>query len=383
MHSNEIYTRLNTIASNQTTDLLRQLDQDHEFWPCIYYALAPEFKYPVAFKLIDPPSFGKGVPAGVIIKIITGMIDETLNASQTIEAISLFSRACTQKQWTQFYSLVLARSMKMPKWIHEFNRHAPDRYQIELFRLPPFQSLTDSTMFPKRFVVEPYPSRGKRYLVLLDPDDSATVFNEKGDETVNSLSKLFSDAAIDDPVLIECVLENQTVVLRDILRLDQYYRNKPCPPLRKRLSILADFHQAYFETNPSGFVVDSYMADLSDSKLARSTISIILQQGYDRFVFRGQDSLYSQTGGIMVHPNTKSVLTIVGVDGTDEVEYLHGRGRLGGKEFETPVFHGLISSQRKQLYSQKADLIGKKFEVVSCGLGQDGKLMFPIFRRFK
>jgi hypothetical protein len=361
---------------------LKSIPADHEFWVAAHHGLQPLQPYPVSYALRDPYQYGNGVPEGVFTKIITGMMTGVLDEVSTVNAISAFSNHCTSDEWCSWYRMVLEKRLRLPFTVTEFNKACPTKFRITanpcLSTLAPVSQVAG---LPQDFILEPY--NGAQRLLVLLKGKHTHVFLEDGTPVHRMLPKVFDRFANEQGVVLEVYELSEKYYVRDILLWSQFNKEEPCPPVENRLEIIQNMlaGQNVLE------VVEHIRCSATND--VREDIALILQSGYPGFVFRATGCGYwHDYANILVQPKRKSVLTCVRIsEGVDKYEgradFIWGKGRMNGKTFETPVFHGLTFVARGQILGGKDEYHGKKFDVVSCGLDPSNKLIFPIFKQWK
>jgi hypothetical protein len=122
---------------------------------------------------------------------------------------------------------------------------------------------------------------------------------------------------------------------------------------------------------------------LKDNQTNRTEFSLVIEQGYPGAIFRDITGRYEGNAGILVMPDRASNITCTGAEKTEDgTVYLTGDGKVGRKKFTVRVHHGLTSEDREQLYEQRENLVGKRFKIVSCGLGNNDTVAFPVFKEW-
>ena len=324
------------------------------------------------------------MPEGVFAKILDGMMTGVLDEVATVNAISAFSSHCTEEEWTSWYRPVLEKRLRIPVTITEFNKAAPKEYRIE--GVPTLSSLVPVAQakgLPQKFVLEPYRD-AQRLLVMLQQGKS-WVFLEDGTPVHRMLPTVFERFATEDGAILELYEEKETLVARDLMLWSQFLEEVPCPPVDIRLQVL----ERMLAGQDAVEMVDYQVCD--GSSIVRDDIQAIFQSGYPGVIFRAMECGYwHEHANILVHPKRKSVLTCTRIDEAEEgskyegrTEYVWGKGRMNNKTFESPVFHGLTFAERETILQERDERIGRKFDVLSCGLDSNNKLIFPVLQRWK
>jgi hypothetical protein len=366
--------------SQLATDL-SSIDPDHEFWIAAHHGLQPLISFPVGFALRDPKQYGTGVPVGVFTKILNGMLDGSLDEVTTVTAISAFAAYCTEEEWTQWYRPVLDKKLRLSCTVTAFNKACPKEYRIESNpTLSPLVPVAKANGLPQKCFLEPH--RDAQRLLILMQRRKAWVFLEDGTPVHRMLPKVFDRFSTDDGVFLEVYEENNAYIARDIMLWSQFVGEAPCPPVDVRLSVLSRMLEGQD-------VVE--VVEYTESKDPREDIAAWYQAGFDGVIFRAMECEYHhEYANILVHPKRKSVLTVTKIDQgeddekyADRVEFIWGKGRMNNKSFDSPVFHGLTFADRKIILEHRDEYIGRKFEVLSCGLDSNKRLIFPILTRWK
>lgn len=366
-------------------------DQEHEFWVGVYYGATPFHKFPISFGIRDPLQFGDGVPIGVFKKILVGMESGKLSEEEVIDALTAFAHHCTEEEWQRWYRPILEKRLILPFSMSLFNRFCPKEYQVYNFRAPPPVPVTKSKGFPKEFFMEAYPPEAQRVFIFMKKN-SARTFLDDGTEISMPVPKQLLRLSAKEGIIIEAFREaGDYLILRDLLLWEQLLDYKKTGPTGTRIGVLQSLCGNLPPNLPLEVADFHHCSSADDTANTRESFSLIIQQGYPGVIVRAIDLGYFDAGSnILVEPKKKSILTctdiIEGDKGTKyegAAEYIVGKGKLNKKTFETPVFHGLTFSQKETSLKEKDDLIGRKFEVVSCGLGPDNKLLFPIFKKWR
>jgi hypothetical protein len=386
-----VMTTLNILSElNESTGLterealLKSIPASSDFWISAHHGLQPLIPYPVQYSLRNPITYGNGVPDGVFPKILNGMIDGTLNEIATVDAITAFSSYCTEDEWLNWFRPILDKRLRIPLTIKEFNKHCPRKLKVT--NNPTLSTMVPAAKakgFPTEFVLEPY-TEAQRLLVLFR-GNTTHVFLEDGTPVHRMLPKAVERfVGTEDTVLELYEMDGPTYVARDVLLWDQFIGETPCPPVNVRLQVLTDILQgANIE------VAEHYYHNGTTNP--RDEITVMFQSGHDGVIMRtGKCDYNDDLANILILPKRKSILTCTRIhDGegdhkyADKVEFVWGKGRMNNKSFESPVFHGLTFSDREMISNGREDFVGKRFEVLSCGLDANEKLIFPVFKRWK
>lgn len=364
--------------------MLKSIPASSEFWIGAYHGLRHLVPYPVSYALRDPYQYGPGVQEGVLGKILNGMVTESLDEVASVQAISAFSSYCSEKEWTSWYRPILEKRLRIPMTITEFNKACPKEYRItDNPRLATLDSVAQVGGMPAQFILEPY-NDAQRLLVLLRGKETY-VFLADGTPVHRLLPGVFDRFRNNEGVAVEVYEDEGKYFARDILLWDQFFDEVACPPVDRRLKILEDMlaGQDVME------VIEHWYHD--EGTVPREDIALIYDAGYPGVVIRPINHGYWQEhASIVVHPKRKSVLTCTKIiEGSPEGKYagraesIWGKGRMNKKSFESPVFHGLTFTDRERILKARDEFIGKKFDVLSCGLDSSGSLIFPIIKQWK
>lgn len=360
---------------------LSSIPEDSEFWIVAHHGLQPLIPYPVRFALRDPPKYGTGVPGGVFTKIVNGMLTGALDEISTVNAITAFSAYCTEEEWTEWYRPALDKKLRLPCTITEFNKACPDEYRITANpTLSSMVPVAQAKGLPQKYVLEPH--RDAQRLLILMQLRRTWVFLEDGTPVHRMLPKVFDRFNTDDGVMLEVYEEDGQYTARDIMLWSQFVGETPCPPVDVRVSVLERMLEGQDTVE---------MIEYAIPKEPREDIAAWYQAGYEGIIFRAIGCDYwHEHANIVIHPKRKSILTITrveqGSEGSkyeDRTEFIWGKGRMNNKTFDSPVFHGLTFAERKTILESRDDYVGRKCEIMSCGLDSNKRLIFPIFKKWK
>ena len=391
----EIIEKLNTLKTNKGKEkILADLEPDHEFWLGAHYGLTTFTEFKTGFAIQDPVAFGPGVPEGVFAKIMNAVETGALTEGKLVVALTKFSQTCTKDEWDDWYNPILSKRLILPVTLTQFNKYCPEHLRVHSFDIPDFVGIGE-TPTPTDFFMEPLYDSGQRVFVFVSIDD-IRVFLDDGTEIKHNLPEELTNVAKKEiDVVFEAYMEDDLLTIRDVLLKDQFMGMKEkTGPLNIRLTVLATINDAILEKHcPNVCIAESHRCSLDDNETQsiRETFGMIIQQGYAGVIIRPAKHEYFQTDANMViHPEKKSILTCtkLGEGASDSkytgaAEYIYGTGMMSRKKFETSVFHGLTFPQKESLLKDRESFIGRKFEVVSCGLGPNNNLLFPIFTGWK
>ena len=362
-----------------------------EFWHGCYHGCDTSTDYPIKFNVSDPMHYGNGVPDGLFPRIINGMFDKSLSEDDFIIALGKFSLHCTPEEWEYWFYPILTKTLELPIPNSVYNSHAPEEYQFQTVPKREVVLLTETKSVPSMFFFEPFYDL-PIYHWFLSPK-GVKIQDEYGEPFNHSYTKGFDEVkkALTGDIVLEGMLDDDIWIFRDILTKEQFNGEIPSLPLQYRLQLLNEFHKQLLEPiNDKLTVADVYKGttESDTSKETRTSFNLMIEQGYINVLIRGADQEYFEGVDILIKPDRKSVLTCTDITTGEGVmesvaEYVHGRGRIDKKSFNSPVYHGLTFDTRMEMLENKDSLIGKRFTVVSCGLGSDGKLVFPVFTGWK
>ena len=364
-------------------------DASDEFWHGCYHGTS-ESPYPIKFSVSDPFKYGNGIPDNLFPKVINGMNDGSLNEDDFAIAMGKFSINCQETEWLEWFKPILNKTLSLPISNREFNKYAPEEYQLDTVPQRDVISLTDARKLPKNFFFEPYYDL-PIYHWHLTPK-GVFIYDEYGERfdhpAIDSLYDV--EKILNDTIILEGILDDDLWIFRDILTAIQFSGNQPSLPLEYRLQLLVEFYRQVLEPRGEYFAIaDVYKGTVGDdSNNTRTSFNLLVEQGFTQVLIRDITKEYFEGSDILVNPDRQSILTCTDITtseelGDDVAEYIHGRGRIDKKSFNTPVFHGLTFDIRTEMMNKKDSFIGERFVVMSCGLASDGKLLFPIFKHWR
>lgn len=272
--------------------------------------------------------------------------------------------------------------MRLPLTLTQFNKHCPPEYRVTGNpSLAQIERIEETKGLPSQFVLEAH--TGSQRLLVLLRTDRTLVFLEDGTPVHRMLPNVLNRFSTDEGVVLELVEADEGLYARDVLLWDQFRKESPCPPVEVRLNVL----ERMLAGQDAVSMVEYILHENTDG--VRDDIALFFESGYEGVIFRPLGITYfADHSNILVNPKRRSVLTCTQItEGTGKyagrAEYVHGRGTMNRKKFETPVFHGLTFSTRESILRGIDDYTGRKFVVRSCGLGEDGMLLFPVFQEWK
>lgn len=393
----EIISKLKSLKTKKGKEkILADLDPNHEFWLGAYHGLTTFTEFKTGFAIQNPVSFGDGVPTGVFEKIVDAVETRKLTEENLVVALSKFSQTCTKEEWESWYNPILSKRLILPITITQFNKYCPEHLRVDSFAVPDFVNVGE-TSTPTDFYMEPLYDSGDHRVFVFASTDDIRVFLDDGTEIKHNLPEELSNVAkkkID--VVFEAYMTNDLLVIRDVLLKNQFMDMKEkTGPLNIRLTVLSTINDAILEKHcPYNVcIADTYKCSLNDDEdqSIRETFNMIIQQGYSGVIVRPINHEYFQeNSNIVIKPEKKSILTCTklekgkaGSKYEGAIEYVRGSGTMNRKRFEASVFQGLTFTEKELLLKNEENYIGRKFEVISCGLGPNNNLLFPIFTGWK
>lgn len=366
-------------------DLLKSLSSDEPIWLEIHHGLSRFVEYPIQFSITNPRGYGQGVKKTVFSKIILGMLSGKLSEEATVDAITAFSRHCSKEQWEGWYRPILEHNLRLPNLtVTEFNSVCPREHRIKNLSAPVFSKIKPDTTLSgiAKFIIEGYHSYPRLFVFMRD--GKIEILTEDGTPVHRMLPKSINRAS-GHPVVLEMYDAGDKYIVRDIILWEHFFNPKGMyTPIEIRFKVL----EMMFSDTESIEIVEHINCD--DISSVRDDISVLFQAGYDGIIIRPHGlGYYHPQNNIFVKPTRRSVLKCTDIveattgKYTGVAEYIVGKGTINKKSFESPVYHGLTYDNRELCLQHKDDYIGKKFDVVSCGLDNTGKLIFPIFKQWK
>jgi hypothetical protein len=389
----EIISKLKTLKTDKAKDnLLDGLDEVDAFWSGAFYGLSVFTPYRHQVNAQNPSEYGTGAPSNVFGMIVTAMEQGRLSEIDYAAALTAFSRACTEEEWTQWYKPIVEKKLDLGISLDQFNSFCPPEFKIVLFELPTRRVLKEIKRLIPSFYMEPYPGDEAEQIFIFVTKESIKTYKADGTRFGMSLPKDFLKVAGDDgPVVFEAALEDSTVVLRDVLLFSQVMKMELSAPCTIRMKVLTDLYHQYLASHKTVSLPEMYPCEDSAPEESREVFARFIQQGFTGAYIRPLDSrYYDDHSTIVVEPKRKSILTCTKIiEGKDDseykgrMEYLKGSGTMNKKKFETLIFHGLTNDDRSTCLEHSKDYVGRKFEVVSCGLDKRDNLIFPVFKEWR
>ena len=387
----EILRELEGKPEKEQRKILTAVAPDHEFWFGCYHGLRQFHSFVTSLVVLDPEQFGQGVPPGVFAKIIYGMESGKLGDA-VVDALTAFSHACLKDEWELWYKPILEKKLIPPFTTSLFNELCPEELQVTTFAAPELTPVRHDSTIPKLFYLEPhFPDKKRVYLFL----KNRTMHMYLPDGTpvpAKGISKYLKYFAKRDGIVFEgYYVEGEDFIVRDVFLWDQMF-GEPTGTAEERNEVMQKMYQFMQEKEYPGMdVIERYECSLDEPKDTRESLALLFQQGYTSVVIRGKGlEFLDENSNVLVEPTKKSVLTCIDITEGEadtqyagRAEYICGSGAIGRKKFESSVFHGLTFDERGTCFKQRDKLKGRKFEVLSCGLAPDGKLLFPIFQHWR
>ena len=384
---------LKTARSRQT--FLKKLSPEHEFWYGAVYAV-DVFRacFPV-YDAKDPETYGKGVPDGIFRRIMDLATEP--NSSRFVHALTEFSKKCTEEEWTQWYGPIVRGTMVLPLSPRELEEakpstvHGPIPYieKTKDVSFIPIQNISLEKGFHP-YSLEPFYEIPRALLfvgqnpVAFDPGTGQRIDHP----ILKRFKEMYSKILIN--VILDVYLESEEIIIvRDVISKDNFFNGIGSNlDMEYRDDAL---RQMVHGMNESGFcgveMIERHYSVDGDSSYVRSQAELFIEQGFNGFVFTNEASPIPKNIPLVVHQTKKNVLTCIDiVSGEDEyagkVEYLVGRGTHSKKRFVQKIYYGLNWEQRDTYFRDRDQLIGKRFEVLSCGFGHK-MLIMPIFQQWR
>lgn len=387
MNPVEVLNKLNSLKTIKARqNLLRKLPEDHEFWYGASLAIRiTEACFPYTSQALkDPEYHGRGVPPGVFQRIV-----EMHNANNTgfWTALAAFSKRCTEEQWQQWYKPILTGNLIIPLNINQFKEVVRNKNinvgQLKDLSFFPVEWRRDAIITPD--AIEPYMDIPRALWFL--GEDHVVAWTPDGQRVWHPLMEKARGIydRIRTNLIFDIYMESEEIlIIRDVFSPNYLFHGNGQPGnVRTRIEVCEDMAGMMNDIGMLGVeAIERY--DLSNFSDWRENAQVFIEQGYKGFVFTER----GYPRAILTKPTKKNVLTCVDItSGKDryenKVEYIHARGVSGGKKFTTRVYYGLNWEQRDTYFRDKDRLIGRRFEVLSCGLSTDGRIILPVFQQWR
>lgn len=390
MKSYEIFKTLRSKRTKKAMlDVLKTIPEENEFWLCAHYALMPFGNWKVKLSFTNPEYYGAGVPEGIFTKIIEGMEEGKLSPEETVYAFSKFSQACSKAEWKEWYLPTLERRLILPFGADLFNTMCPEKYWVTREWEPvPHRSIINNKKLPREFYIEPIHQEPNTYW-FCDGDDVRS-FNPDGTEFLHKISEELRGITegLHTGLVLVGYIDNDILVLSDVFPTDEILScNSPTSlKFKVRQELLENIVGKL--KSPNIDIIESYPCERNDAEGTRNEINLLFQQGHEGVVIRDANGGCDYPD-ILVHPTVKSVITCTGIEAgggyySDKAEFISGRGMLQKKKIQINAFFGLTLSEREQYLKNRDDLIGSRFEILSCGMRQNSsEVLYPIFKQWR
>ena len=391
----EIISKLTTYKSlSARKRLLSSIPPEDNFWFEAHHGLSHFTPWPIRFVLDEQKHAAtvryEDIP-NVLRMIIDGMLDGSLGEKGLTRAVTALSLRCDAYEWEYWFKPVLTKSLRLPVTISVFNEYAPEHLKVPGMPVAPQIDISGVNSMPAEFYVEPLiVSETQKVLWFLNKD-GVTSYLEDGTHMSFSVNVLFEhimEKSPDVDLILFGYMESEGITLTDLHDRTLFLEGgRSQMPLNKRYEALRYIAEMLEQSGIMDHVfvypVEAHLCKLDDPKTTREAFNTIVQQGFPGVVLR-----HDHGPRVIVHPTRKSVMTCTDITEGDGklagvAEYVVGTGTLSRKKFTSPVFSGLTFDARRTILQGKAEHIGQKFEVLSCGLGPDGKLVFPVFQKWR
>lgn len=396
MHPLEVLKKLRKLKTTKTRqNLLRKLPEDNPFWLIAWHVLdIYKVCFPFLSGLEDPYYYGEGAPVEIFTKILDIGESQIFNASKMHKAVIAFSKKCTEEEWTEFYKPILEGNLFIPLAPADLIEVSPHSHKYPTapgkFDFKRIESL-ERVVFPR--AIEPYPD-AERAFWYFGPGIAAA-FLPNGRRVDHPLlekaKEVYDKTRV--RIFIDLYMESEEILtIRDILHTDTFFhglgnRNQS---LKERQEALEQFINALWEVGITGAdLIERYYLYADDSmQTIRGNTQMFYEQGYPGVVMVEKSGLVIEDIPVITHPTKKNVVTcldiISGADAYEnKTEYLIYRGMIGGKKVTGRVHYGLTWEQRDTYFKDRDNLIGKRFEILSCGTNADGRVIMPVFQKWR
>ena len=378
--------------------LLGSLAPDDNFWFEAHHGLSHFHPWPMRFVLDEQKHSGQvkyaNIP-NVLRMIIDGILDGSLGEKGLPRAVTALSLRARPDEWEKWFEPVLSKSLVLPVDVTTFNEYAPEHLKVPGMPVAPqIDIMGVSTMSPE-FYVEPI-LEGEHLFWFLRRD-GVTCYHADGTRWDTGLNYLFeqivAQSGDDVDLVLEAYTEDEVITLADIHNATLFIERGHDPwhstamPMEKRYEAIRAISEMLEQTGvmTRHYVtpIEAHLCKLDDPTTTREAFNTFIQQGFPGVILRRDHGPQ-----VVVRPTKKSVLTCTDItEGEGKLasgaEYVVGSGTMARKKFTSPVFSGLTFEARRTILQEKAKYVGQKFEVVSCGLGPDGKLVFPVFQKWR
>ena len=396
MHPLEVLKKirkLKTVKARQ--NFLRKLPEDHPFWYSAWHGLdIYKVCFPFLVELEDPYYYGQGAPVDTFTRILTSGESQLLDAYAMHKAVKAFSKKCNDEEWLDWYKPLIEGNIFIPLTPREFLEVAPRNFVLsnapERFDFQRVENLK-RTVFPR--AIEPYPD-AQRAFWYFGPERSAA-FLPNGLRVDHPLlekaKEVYGRTRL--RVIVDLYMESEEILtIRDILFVDTFFHgiNTKSLTLAARQEALEEFIKALWNVGITGAeFIERYYVGVDESiQDIRGNAQVFFEQGYPGVVMVERSGLVLDDIPVVMHPTKKNVVTCLDiVSGADEyenkAEFLVYRGVIDKKKVTGRVYYGLNWEQRDTYFKDRDNLIGKRFEILSCGTNAEGHIIMPVFQKWR
>lgn len=380
--------RLKTPASRKK--FLRTIPKDNEFWFGATQAMSiDDLCHPMILpNYTEPVTFGAGAPGGVFEKFLIGYKQGTIDVTKASYIIRKFASRCTQEEWEQWYKPILHGDRFIPISVEELKYLVEAPLYLRVARKVQwedlgFRSIEITNPSFKPATVEPFVDATRVSIYLGQRVVAFTPDGLRVDHPhLKTLEGVRERTQFD--LVVDAYLESEEIIiLRDVIAGADIFEGRTGSPFLQRFDILEGLAETMNDLGAMGVdVIERY----TSKEGIRQNTQLLLEQGYAGVVF--VDVMDRFLNPVKAHPTKKSVFTCLDItEGTDEyqgkVEFILARGTINKQRVETKVFYGLNWEQRDTYFKSKDQLIGRRFDVLSCGLAEDGRVIMPVFKQWR
>lgn len=379
--------------------LLASIPESNNFWFEAYHGLNHLEPYPYRFVLQQTKHQDRvdyrSAP-NVLRMILDGMLSASLDQNSFIEAVTALSVQSRGDEWDIWFGPVLSKALRLPVSVSIFNEYAPEKYRVPPMPAEGMTPITRIASMPTEFYMEPLFEDAQRVFWFLEQNEVRGFLSDSTqwiNWTNQTLAEVLNPSQEPIDLVLEGYMEESTTTLVDIGDGRVFRAGGPnAMPLAKRYEALKAIEAMLANAGVSNiFAVESHRCSLEHPDQTREHFNTIVQQGYNGALLRHDQAAYGRDlMRVAVMPTKKSILTCTAIQegrpGTryqGAAEYIIGKGTISRKKFTSPVFSGLTFEQRKTILEEKSQHMGRRFEVLSCGLGADNRLIFPVFIQWR
>ncbi len=395
MHPLEVLKKLRKLRTPKTRkNFLAKLPDDHPFWYCAQHVIdVYKVCFPFLIDIEDPHHYGQGAPADVFVRILASGETQLLDAYAMHKAVKAFSKKCTEEEWTEFYKPLLEGELFIPLSVVDFQEVAPKEYGFS--RAPmrfDFQRTENLTraVFPR--AIEPYPDAQRAFWYM---GETVAAFLPDGTRIVHPLME--KTRGVYEKTRMRLVLDlymesEEIITVRDVFFVETFFNGvgNVALTLKDREEGLNQIVSVLWDIGITGAdVIERYHVKDDDSiQTIRSNAQVFFEQGYNGVVMVERSGLILQDIPVLTLPTKKNVVTCLDIiSGADEfenkTEYIIYRGMVGGKKVTGQIHYGLTWEQRDTYFKDRDNLIGKRLEILSCGTNEDGRIIMPVFQKWR